>query len=350
MNRKPIFSRESFSLCEVPVPEGYPQSQTHAGVAVNGDNYYLTTSPYPGPIYSLWVSRFRKLVRILTRGRLCASPSGEMYENPCLYLGEGGGNVPPSRFKLMQKSPLMETPEGFYGLPSYNSDPDIFIEEGIIHIMNRSIIRTKTYKDKPYDFLTRIYLMKGLDENGHFKLLSNQLVLEGQENYVSPSLVKFRGRYVVAFLDNHLVNRRVLFNNLFLSVSDNVEDAIIAKGRCPIKINASHLTPWHMSLFHHNDSMYAIVTCVEEGDTSLRMWQMLGEFNGNLREMTIYPTPLCDYNSYRGAAFVKEDGTFVFYSTTKWEKISGSKSVDGREIVVASCMFDDLLLRIKKEP
>ena len=27
-----IFRKDEFELCEVPVPEGYPQSQTHCGV------------------------------------------------------------------------------------------------------------------------------------------------------------------------------------------------------------------------------------------------------------------------------------------------------------------------------
>ena len=31
---EPYFKKEDFILCDVPVPEGYPQSQTHAGIAV----------------------------------------------------------------------------------------------------------------------------------------------------------------------------------------------------------------------------------------------------------------------------------------------------------------------------
>lgn len=346
---KTVFNREDFSLCYVPVPKGYPQSQTHAGVSLSDGKLYLSTSPYPGPVYSLWVERLRKLVRLLSFGYLCNPPSGEIYENPCLYLGEDPGNGMSTRFRLMQQKPLMRTPEEFYGVPSYNSDPDIFIENGIIHILNRSVIRTKVYKDKPYEFVTRIYLMRGKDENGHFKLLSNQLVLEGEDNYVSPSLVKFRSNYMVSFLDNHMVSHKVLFKNLYLSTATSVEEAIRAKNRHVVQIKSGQMTPWHMSLFHYSDTLYAIVTCVREGDTSLKMWQMLGEFNQDLSELTIYPTPLTDYNSYRGSAFVRADDVFILYSTIVWEKIAGSKSVDGRDVIVASCKFADFLARVREE-
>ena len=74
---------------------------------------------------------------------------------------------------------------------------------------------------------------------------------------------------------------------------------------------------------------------------------MFGEFNEDLTELVIYPTPLTDYNSYRGAAVVRDDGVFVLYSTVLWEHIKGSKSVDGRDVILAQCAFSDLLNRIK---
>lgn len=343
----PFFKKSDFVLCDVPVPKGYLQSQTHAGVAIYEGNYYLTTSPYPGPQYSLWVSYYRKLLRIISRGKLCNKPSGERFENPCIYIGEKRGKDVPLHFHLMSHAPLMDTPEPFFSLSSYNSDPDIFIEEGVIYVMNRSVIRTKTFQDEPYEFMTRIYLIKGVDENGHFKLLSNELVREGNDNFVSPSLIKFKERYIVTYMDNHLVRRKILFDGLFVSSANNVEDAIKADNYAKVNVNGGEMVPWHMSLFQHRDKLYTIITCAKKNDTSLKMWQMLGEFDDSLTELNIYQTPLTDYNSYRGAALVNEDGLFVLYSTTVWENIKASKSVDGRDIVLAKCQFADLLEHIK---
>ena len=344
---RPFFEKSDFVLCDVPVPKGYPQSQTHAGIAIYEGKYYLTTSPFPGPQYGLWVSRYRKLMRIISCGILCNNISGEKYENPCIYIGGKQGLDIPVHFRLMSQSPLMDTPESFFGFPSYNSDPDIFVENGVLYILNRSVIRTKVYRDKPYEFLTRIYLIKGLDENGYFKLLSNQLVLEGDENFVSPSLIKFRGKYMVAFLDNRFVGQKVIFDNLFLSIADDVEDAVKSETKRAIKVNCGKMIPWHLSLFQYKDTLYTIITCVKEDDTSFRMWQMLGEFNNNLSELSIYQTPLTDFNSYRSAACVREDGLFVLYNATVWERIRGSKSVDGRDVMMAKCLFSDLLMQIR---
>ena len=345
----PVFQKADFTLCDVPVPKGYPQSQTHAGVAFFENKYYLTTSPFPGPQYGVWEARFRKLVRTLSFGKFCPVYCGEKYENPCIYFGCEQEDRIPVHFRLMQQSALMETPEPFLGFPSYNSDPDIFIEKGIIHVLNRCVIRTKVYNDhRPYDFKTQIYLLKGVDEHGHFKLMSNQLVRESDDNYVSPSLIKFKDLYLVAFLDNRLVRGKVVFNNLFLSPAETIEDAIRAENKHSVKVNGCEMIPWHMSLFQFHGDLYTVVTCVRKDDLTLKMWQMLGVFNEDLTELEIFQTPLSDYCSYRGSAFVRDDGMFVLYSTTFREWVKGSKSIDGRDVIVASCRFTDLLNHMKE--
>ena len=345
---KPFFKKNDFSLCSVPVPHGYPQSQTHAGIAFYNGKFYLTTSPYPGRRYGIWESRIRAIVRKLSFHLFCNNHNGERFENPCLYIGYKPEGDIPIFFKLMQRRALIETPEPFYGYPSYNSDPDIYIEDGVLHILNRTIIRTKTITNQPYTYITRLYLIKGLDENGHFKMISNQLLCDGCENMVSPSMVKFQGRYIMAFLDNSYVNSKVVFNNLFLSKSDSIEEAIKAKDKRPIIIDCGDMIPWHMSLFHHDDVLYSIITCTQKDDNSSKMWQMLGEFNKDLSALKIFQTPLSDFNSYRGSALVREDGIFILYSTTVWERIRGSKSIDGRDVIVSKCLFTDLLEQVRR--
>ena len=79
-----------------------------------------------------------------------------------------------------------------------------------------------------------------------------------------------------------------------------------------------------------------------------RCWQMLGEFDDDLTYLKIYRTPLTDYASYRGAACVTDSGLFVLYSTTVHEKIKGSKSVDGRDVIMAKMPFNELLRMLKE--
>lgn len=344
---KPVFSREQFTLCHVPVPKGYPQSQTHSGVSVHGGKVYLTTSPYPGKRYSLNVGRMRKLLRKLSGGVFCNPINGEAFENPCLYRGIGRDGSIPTRFGLMTDKPLMDTPDALFGFPAYNSDPDIYIEDGLFYIINRIVYRTRVMEGH-YDSVTYIYLIKGTEINEKFRLESVKLIKEWKEPFVSPCLTKYGGNYVFTYLQSKSALDAKTFDGLYLQTVGSIDE--LSKNEChrKIKVNAGDLLPWHMSLFNYKGNLYTIIVCVKKGDRSLKMWQMFGEFDSELTELTIYQTPLTDFNSYRGSAFVTESGRFVLYETTVWEKISGGKSVDGREVMMAQCNFSELLSEIKK--
>ncbi len=119
------------------------------------------------------------------------------------------------------------------------------------------------------------------------------------------------------------------------------------KKREKICVNSDEFTPWHMSLFLHNDKLYTVVACVQKGQ-SHRCWQMLGEFNEDLTRLTIYQKPLSDYRAYRGSAMITNSGEFVLYNTTVFEKVRGSKAVDGRNVVMAHMPFNELLEILKR--
>lgn len=344
---KPFFSKEQLILCDVPVPKGYPQSQTHSGVAVHDGRVYLTTSPFPGKKYSLNVSRMRKLLRKLSGGILCNPINGEAFENPCLYVGIGSDGSIPTHFIPMTSKPLMNTPDSLFGFPAYNSDPDIYIEDGHFYIMNRIVYRTKVMKGH-YDSVTYIYLIKGTEINEKFRLESVKLIKEWKEPFVSPCLTKYGDKYVFTYLESKSALDAKSFDGLYLQTIGSIDE--LSKNECyrKVKVNAGDLLPWHMSLFNYEGNLYSIIACVKNGDRSRKIWQMFGEFNSELTELTIYQTPLTDFNSYRGSAFVSESGRFVLYETTVWEKISGGKSVDGREVMMAQCDFSKLLSEIKK--
>lgn len=343
----PFFARNDFYLCDVPVPKGYPQSQTHSGIALFDGKYYLTTSPYPGKKYPLYLIRIRSIIRKLSCGLLCNPTSGEVYENPCLYLGKDTNGEPPVKFQPLTVKPLMDTPEAVYGFPAFNSDPEIFIENGLFYILNRTVYRTKKLK-QGYESKTDIFLIKGSVLNERFKLESIKLIKQWERPFASPCLTKFRGKYLFTYLDTNSALDAKTFDGLYVQELDNIDELSSNMNYRKIQVHSHDMLPWHMSLFSYKDTLYTIIACVKNGDKTKKIWQMLGEFDKNLSELTIYSTPLTDYNSYRGAAYVREDGMFVLYSTTLWEYLKGTKSVDGRDVILAQDMFVDLLEKIRK--
>ena len=340
-----VFKKSDFQLCSVPVPKGYPQSQTHAGVAWAGGLVLLTSSPFPSIKSSKWRVYLHAALRKATGGLLFNGERAESFENPCIYSSNDGVS-----FRLMQSRPLMEAPDEYYGLPAFNSDPDIFVEEGNISVLNRAIYRTKLTPGRHRDeYDIRIYLIRGKLDEGRFKYLSTQLVMETTDLIVSPCLTRFRGNYVFTSLWTNCYNDGESFEGLRLLQSDTI-DGLFKKG-CwqTVMVDTEKWIPWHMSVFTYEDSLYAVVACVERGNGGHRCWQMLGKFDDDLERLKIYKTPLTDYKSYRGAAYVDGNGLFVLYNTTVHEKIKGSKAVDGRDIIMATMPFAQLLNTIEEK-
>ena len=344
--RSPFFSHKDFQLCDVPVPKGYPQSQTHCSIALYENKYYLTTSPFPGVKHSSFVLSIRSILKRITKGVLCNPKSGEFYENPCLYYGLSTNNSAPTNFVALSDRPLMGTPEQVYGLPAYNSDPELYLEKGRVFILNRSVFRTKLLK-RGYESVTCIYLIEGIVKYERFKMESIRLVKEWEKAYVSPCLTKFRDRYIFTYLDTNSALDSMTFNGLYLQELGSIEELSDNNYYKKVTVHSKDMLPWHMSLFSYGNVLYTIIACVQKNDKTRKIWQMLGEFSNDLSELIIYPTPLTDFNSYRGGAIVRDDGQFVLYSTVVWESIRGAKSVDGRDVILAQCSFKKLLEKVQ---
>lgn len=340
-----VFKKSDFQLCSVPVPEGYPQSQTHVGVALAGELVLLSSSPFPSIKSSKLRAYLHTALRKATGGLLFNGERAESFENPCIYSSKDGIS-----FRLMQSHPLMETPDAYYGLPAFNSDPDIFVEDDNIYILNRAIYRTKLTPGKHRDeYNIRIYLIDGQLDEGRFKYLSTQLVMETDELIVSPCLTSYRGNYIYTSLWTNCYNDGESFEGLRFLQSDSITGLFDKVQWHNVQVNTEKWIPWHMSLFTHDDRLYAIVACVERGKGGHRCWQMLGEYSDDLTSMKIYSTPLTDYKAYRGAAYVDKNGVFYLYSTTVHEKLIGSKSVDGRDVIMASIPFNELLKKLRRQ-
>ena len=342
---KPIFDRNNFILCDVPVPHGYPQSQTHSGIALYNGRYYLTTSPYPERQYTRLQFYPRYVLRRLTNGRLF--PNGDYYENPCLYVGEKGSDSDvPINFLPIKPFPICNTPKRLYGFPSFNSDPDLFIDQDLFYILNRTVYRKKILKHR-YESETHIHLFCGKLNGDCIQILMDDLIKVWDKPYASPCLTKYGGQYLFTYLDTTSALDAQTFDGLFIQRMDNLKAVKEESDIEPVEVVSQNLLPWHMSLFQYKDKLYTIIACVRKGDKTRKIWQMFGEFNDDLSELHIYQTPLTDYNSYRGAACVQPGGMLVLYTTTVHEKVPGSKSVDGRDILMASIPFDSFLDKIR---
>ena len=339
---EPVFKKTDFKLCDVPVPDGCPQSQTHSGIGLLSDGQYiLTTSPYPNVKYKLWVSYIRAAVRKLSRYKLL-NRAAETYENPCIYIGENNNGDYPVRFRLAQSYPLMGPLDPLFGYPSFNSDPDLYIEDDIIYVLNRSIYRM----EGRYNYFMRLFLIEGKIHNGFFLQTSTTLLREGKDVVGSQCLTKYKGRYILTDVMTNSYNDGHTYNGIRYLSSNSIDGLKDTNEWHRIETNEGEYLPWHMSLFQHEEKLYTIIACVKKGEPQ-RCWQMLGEFNDDLTKLNIYKVPLTDYNSYRGAALVNANGDFELYSTTVHERIKGSKAVDGRNVIVASKPFIGVLDKVR---
>ena len=340
---KEIFKCCDFKICDVPVPKGYPSSQTHVGVAVHNHKVYIITSPYPSVKYNIIVAYIRAAFRKLTFG-FFPKNYGEEYENPLLYEGIGD-DIDPVHFKPYIGNPIVRTPPYLFGYPSFNSDPDIYVENAKIYILNREVIRKKVLKDVSYESHIRVDMIMFSIINNEIKYEKVKIIYEGEDPMMSLSLTKLdNGEYGIFYLVTSSYNTGDNNCNLYLRLDNKIDGCY--NERRNIKITSDGYTPWHLSVFVHKGTLYAIIACIRNGEKQ-RCYQMLGEFSQDLSELKIYQTPLIDIPSYRGAAYVSDDNQFVLYSTTVYYKLKGSKSIDGRDVFVVKKDFEMLLNKLK---
>ena len=338
-----IFTEKDLTVCDVPVPKDYPQSQTHAGAAIYNGRVYLTTSPFP-QIKKGWVwAHWDGLLYRLTNGKL-PRQHGDIEENPMLYWGEKGVAAP-TKFTPFMGNPIVSLPPALFGYPAYNSDPDIFIENDDIYVINREYLRRIPAGAKHYAGDSRIRL-----DMVHFKAteygveyLNAGIFKESDENILSPCLTKWNGKYRLIYLDTFSCLYPETECHLYMESADSVMEHY--GGKQEIKIESEGFIPWHLSVFWHDNRIYSVVACVKKGHPK-RLYQMLGFFDEALMTLSIYQKPLVAIPSYRGAAHVTEKGEFVLYSTTDKYPLKGSKAVDGKDVVMGKMAFEKLLKEI----
>lgn len=334
-----IFNKKDFFVCDVPVPLGYPQSQTHAGVAISKDRVYLTSSPYPKIRYSILQRIYRKCLHVVTNN-LYPPCYGDAQENPMLYWNDRN-NEPLTVFKPYFGNPLANTPSKLFGFRSYNSDPDVYVEDGIVYVLNRECFMT----GEAYNYWVRIFMMKFAETENGVNYLHSKIILEEPNINLSPCIIKWQNSYKLFSLETLSYNTGDPECHLMLRESSRIDGAYDNKRE--IQIIGDNFVPWHLSVFKYNNKLFAVVACIKAG-TSRRLYQMLGRFDDNLSSLFIYQRPLVDIPSYRGAAYVSDEGDFILYSTTDSYYVKGSRSVDGKDIIMMRAPFEIVLTQLEK--
>lgn len=335
----PVFKEEDFELCDLPLPDGYPNSWTHAGIeyvmdGYGGFHYFLTCSPYPN--------------------------YNDDYENPMLFYAEArAGNIPPTSFTPYPHNPLQSDPGD-----GYNADPDILYADSSLHIINRPYLR-------PDSIWVNIQHSVIINEKLCFTkptiLYSNhqEPYNFGQDSLskttlISPSLVKYNGKYRCYHLVTNSYNDNSDCKGIVImegdSISTNDPFKMIKIGQ----INACPAKPWHMDVFQYSGKLYAIVCAYVPKENHFQNIPIVGRFLVKERHcyqylavsddginFKVYPKPLTTINSYRSSAFVREDGMFILYISTIDYKPRCSISQDGRNIMLAFKPFKEVINECK---
>lgn len=341
----PLFNKSEFKMCTIPVPKGYPQSLTHCGVALVGDTTFLIASPYPVVSRHPLLEYLRILINKISYGFLGKTVNGEIFENPCIYVGVGCNM--PSKFLPIYDNPIEKTPLPIYDLPSYNSDPDLFVENGRFYILNRVVHRKRGERGELSNEI-HLFQYQGYLEQHRLKLEEKKLIYTSEKSILSPCFTKYNNVYHYFYIESNSAIDSASFDGIFVTKSNVILADLKDVPFNRIGVSNSKWLPWHMSLFVSKGKLYSLVSCVYKGDPSKKVWLMLGEFDNDVKTLHIYNTPLTDYNSYRSSAYVNDDGVFVLYASTVNEKIKGSSSVDGRDIILTYTSFESLINQLKE--
>lgn len=330
-----VFQEKNFELCSLPLPSGYPNSWTHAGIeyvkeGYNGYKYFLTCSPYPN--------------------------YDDDYENPMFYYANPReGDVPPIKFIAYKNNPLQDDPGN-----GYNADPDVVFVDTNLYVINRPYLRPDSVwvniqkcgidsGDFSFDKPTSLYDNKHEPNNfGFAPSVKNTLI--------SPSIIKYEDEYRIYHLATNSYNDNTDCKGVVVMVSDVIDGEYSYKYYETGTISMVSAKPWHFDVFKYQDKLYAIICAYVHEDQFIEHIPIIARFVSHERKcfqylaesddginFTVFNKPLTTVNSYRSSAFVREDGMFVLYISTLGYKPKGNLSEDGRNIMMAYKPFEQIL-------
>lgn len=341
-NSKPeaVFQETDFELCSLPLPDGYPNSWTHAGIeyvkeGYNGYKYFLTCSPYPN--------------------------YNDDYENPMLYYANPReGNLPPVVFDAYKDNPLQEDPGD-----GYNADPDVIFVDSNLYVINRPYLRPDS---------VWVNIQKSSIDSGCFTFNNPTLLYDKKQDpynfgfvpsfkqtLIAPSIIKYKDEYRIYHLATNSYNDNTDCKGVVVMVSDTIDGQHSYKYYKTGTISSFPAKPWHFDVFKYQDKLYAIICAYVHEDPFFEHVPIIARFVSHERKcfqylaesddginFTVFNKPLTTVSSYRSSAFVREDGMLVLYISTLGYKPKGNISEDGRNIMMAYKPFEQILKDVKR--
>lgn len=342
-NTKPdtVFQETDFELCSLPLPKGYPNSWTHAGIeyvkdGYNGYQYFLTCSPYPS--------------------------YNDDYENPMFYYANSrDGNLPPISFIAYQGNPLQEDPGD-----GYNADPDVIFVDSNLYVINRPYLRPDSLwvniqkcniESGCFTFGNPTLLYDNKQEPHNFKFDTSF-----KQTLIAPSIIKYGDEYRIYHLATNSYNDNTDCKGVVVMVSDTIDGERAYNYYKSGTISNFNAKPWHFDVFKYKDKLYAVICAyVHPKSLFLANVPIVARFVSHERtcyqylavsddgiNFNVFNKPLTKVNSYRSSAFVREDGMFVLYISTLGYKPQGNISEDGRNIMMAYKPFEQVLKELKE--
>lgn len=304
----------------------YGNSPVHVGVhysknPVIGSKVWLSMSPYIG--------------------------YNDDFENPCIYRSDDSVTEDfATKFIPYNKNPLVGKP----GEPddlSFNADPDVITEDGVVHIINRPVINKNTttlekdwYVDyfKTTDFVeftppVRIYggLFNGIDNLA----IASPAIVFWNNNFRIYDLVTTSWNSV----EGYCYGMRIM-DSPTMGLNSHSSYTF---GR----FYGYKLEPWHMSVFEYNGKLYSIVCAKTRGFNGADSGRIyLGIFDDTGTNLYIFRKPLTDFRTYRSDAYVRDDGVFVLYASMFDEPYGGINNA--RRILADAMDFEKLLSRVRR--
>ncbi|MDP4201567.1 MAG: hypothetical protein Q8861_02645 [Bacteroidota bacterium] len=314
-NLEPIFKLNDLKWCNIPVPKGYRQSQTHPSIIYNregwnGYNVWLATTPYPS--------------------------TDAFYENPCIYYSNYENNILNTNFHSISTNPIDKIDIRGSG---YNADPDIFLDGTALYCIEKKQLTS----DRKYHYMIQSSL-NGQEWTTPKELFNSNLT--GCE-MVSPAIIKYKNKYRIYGAYSDALKENGIFHNLIILESNSLQNPnfkLINKPEFKLK---GSIELWHLDLFEYNNILY-MVLCGKNTNFSTTFLSTYLAYSVDYTNFHIFPRPLfSDIYSYRPSAFVDNQGKLNLLISTMDAKHKVF-SIDGNEIGYTSSSFSKLIQSLNK--
>lgn len=308
---------------ELPVPQGYIQSQVHPSIQYipqgwNGYTHWMFSTP--------WGSNDE--------------------ENPCLYYAnkDQDGNHP-MIYNAYSGNPIVPKLPG----NDYNADCELVFDQNANNGSGRMYMYWKDTSIIEPISGTKTGGWKVLQSDNGFTWYNERIVK--YDTVVSLSHVKIGDKYYFYFGSsgaNAVWGDRSIFRNLELYILDDLENQDFTGEftRCSIQLK-NKMQPWHFCTFRHDNKTYMISNAYEHNISSQTKSYLYVSIN-NIDFKQVSTIPMCNYlNPYRPTAFIDEDNNLVYMQAVMGLPTTTNLTKDGKGVCQHVENITDLLRIIK---